>query len=59
MKKNLVEEILKNASEIPLEYQEKILENMKAMILLKEWFWKNKKINIIKQAREEILEWII
>lgn len=45
MKKNLAEEILKNASEIPLECQEKILENMKAMIFTKKVILKEQKNN--------------
>lgn len=43
MNNNLAKEILKNASEIPLECQEKILDNMKAMIFTKRIMLKQEK----------------
>lgn len=43
MKKNLAEEIFKNASEIPLECQELVLDNMKAMVFTKRVIQKKEK----------------
>lgn len=43
MKEKLIEELLENVSEIPLEYQELVLDKMKAMIVTKKkWFKKGK-----------------
>lgn len=42
MKKNLAEEIFKNASEIPLECQELVLDNIKAMLFTKKVIQKTK-----------------
>lgn len=50
MKRNLAEEILKNASEIPIECQEKILDNMKAMVFTRNVMLKKQKRSSPRQT---------